>query len=838
MIHNFVGSVGHLSVILVFISAFACVYSYYQSEIKKDRSWEKFSNYVFYFHAVATISVIVSLFVIINKHFFEYHYAWSHTSKVLPVHYQISSFWEGQEGSFLLWLFWNSLLGIIIIISNRFWLSSVMTIISLVQLFLASMILGVVFFDFKLGSSPFMLLREVIDAPIFRINPDFVPKDGNGLNPLLQNYWMVIHPPTLFLGFATTVIPFSYCIAGLWKNRLSDWIRPALPWAQFSALVLGIGILMGAYWAYETLNFGGYWNWDPVENAVYVPWLVLVASIHTMIAYKKNKTALKASIILSLSTFILILYSTFLTRSGVLGDSSVHSFTDLGLSGQLLIYLFAFIILSVVLTVHRWKHLRSNAEVSVYSREFWIFMGATTLCLMAFQVIIPTSIPVYNRIIEFFGGISDLAPPVDQIEFYSRFQIWFAVLLAIFSGIGQFFWWKKIDPKSLKEALLGPVVLALLAASIVLLIGGLDNLSYSLLISAAIFSIIANGKILWKLSKTNLKLSGGSITHIGVSLMLIGIIFSSGYAKIISKNNTGLIWSNDFPDEVNRDNLLLFLKEPRDMGGYSLLYTGLFKKVKGYAEYVKENALKPISRTKSIIKEAVAKGGESVFNLGDTVELVNPENSYFQVKFLQEGEEKFTLYPRVQINETMDMVVYSPDIKRKLRADLYTHVRNFPDPEQGEDWSDLEEMNVGLGEEFFANDFVSVLESVERISDVEGMDISENDVAVKAKIKVKGSDQDYLAEPTFIIRDRKIGRIPDTIEDLAVKFTLMNINPQENNFTIGINTTQKDWIIIEAVEKPLINILWLGTFFLVIGFFVAVKRRFDEFKKMRDKNLE
>ena len=187
-----------------------------------------------------------------------------------------------------------------------------------------------------------------MDAPVFQMNPDFIPKDGNGLNALLQNYWMVIHPPTLFLGFATTLVPFAYCIAGLWTGKVNDWIRPALPWALFSAMVLGVGILMGAYWAYETLNFGGYWNWDPVENAVYVPWLVLVASYHTMITYRKSNTALKTSVILVVATFILILYSTFLTRSGILGESSVHSFTDLGLSGQLLIYLLVFTILSIV----------------------------------------------------------------------------------------------------------------------------------------------------------------------------------------------------------------------------------------------------------------------------------------------------------------------------------------------------------------------------------------------------------------------------------------------------------------------------------------------------------
>src|SRR5690606_37464903 len=155
------------------------------------------------------------------------------------------------------------------------------------------------------------------DAPIFQTNPDSVPEDGTGLNPLLQNYWMVIHPPFLFMGFAATLVPFAYLIAGLWTKRYTEWVRPALPWSLFAAAVLGTGILMGAYWAYETLNFGGYWNWDPVENAVYIPWLVLLAAIHVMALYRKNKAGLRTAAVLIVASFILILYSTFLTRSGI-----------------------------------------------------------------------------------------------------------------------------------------------------------------------------------------------------------------------------------------------------------------------------------------------------------------------------------------------------------------------------------------------------------------------------------------------------------------------------------------------------------------------------------------
>ncbi|HET9053621.1 MAG TPA: cytochrome c biogenesis protein CcsA, partial [Cyclobacteriaceae bacterium] len=273
MIHYFIGDLGHFFVITSFVAALASAFSYFKatnaSSLEREKFWKQNGAFSYYVHGLAVLGICVSLFVIIANHYFEYHYAYSYSDSKLPDHYLVSTFWNGQEGSFLLWMFWQAVLGIVIIHTNKFWEAPVMTVFALVQGFLASMILGVVVpgTELRIGSSPFVLLREVMhDAPIFLTQPDFIPPDGNGLNPLLQNYWMVIHPPTLFLGFATTLVPFSYCIAGLWLKKYRDWVRPAIPWALFSGAVLGLGILMGGYWAYETLNFGGYWNWDPVEN--------------------------------------------------------------------------------------------------------------------------------------------------------------------------------------------------------------------------------------------------------------------------------------------------------------------------------------------------------------------------------------------------------------------------------------------------------------------------------------------------------------------------------------------------------------------------------------------
>ena len=842
--HYLVGDLGHLFVITSFITAFVTALSYFNavtvSTLDKKALWLQNGKVSFYIHIVAVLGICVTLFVIISKHYFEYHYAYNYSDKKLPVYYLISTFWNGQEGSFMLWMFWHAVLGVIIIHTNKFWEAPVMTIFALVQAFLASMILGVVIpgLNVKIGSSPFILLRDAMrDAPIFAAQPEFVPKDGNGLNPLLQNYWMVIHPPTLFLGFASTLVPFSFCIAGLWLKKYRDWVRPALPWALFSGAILGLGILMGGYWAYETLNFGGYWNWDPVENAVYVPWLILIASIHTMITYRNSETALKASVILVISVFVLILYSTFLTRSGVLGDASVHSFTDLGLSGQLLIYLFFFTIVAIALSIYRWKEIPSTEkEASVYSREFWIFIGALTLSLMGFQVLIPTSIPVWNKIIALFGGSSNLAPPADQIGFYSTFQLWFAVVVGLLSGIGQFFWWKKIDKNVLKKELTPPLLIALILFALIITLGQVYSVPYLILTFAGVFTFVANIRILWSVVKSSPGLSGGAVAHIGIGLILIGIMFSAGYSKVVSLNNTGMLISTEFSKEFNRDNLLLFVNEPRTMWGYDIEYLGERLEPRYHGGYIRKSDVIPTADPDIVIaKTAITVDGKS-YSPKDTIE-VRGENTFYEIT-LGRGGKKYTLFPRAQINPDMGGLLVSPDIYRTVSADLYTHVSSVMKPSEEEEWSKLEELKVKLGQEFFANDYVSTLESVDRIFEVEGVTLTNEDVAVKATVRVQGEQAEYVVEPLFIIKNKMVGRIPDEIKDLGIRITLMNIHPETSEFTIGLNTRQKDWVVIKALEKPFINVLWFGTLVLMAGFGIAMTRRIREFKKMKTKGQE
>lgn len=841
MIHETIGQVGHALIIVSFVTALLATYAYFRSSQEESlaNDWRQAARTLFILHLVAVIAVATTLYIIIYNHYFEYHYAYTHASKALPIAYIVSCFWEGQEGSFLLWIFWQALLGVLLMFRNPKWESPVMAVFALVQTFLTSMILGVIIpvIELKIGSSPFLLLREAQpDLPVWSMQPNFIPLDGRGLNPLLQNYWMVIHPPTLFLGFALTLVPFAFLIAGLWKKQLTEWIAPALPWSLFGAGVLGVGIMMGAYWAYETLNFGGYWNWDPVENASFVPWLVWIGAIHTMIAFRNSSSALKTSIILVITTFILVLYSTFLNRSGILGNASVHSFTDLGLSGQLLLYMGTFFLGAVALAWYRWKDLPTDEkELGIYSREFWIFVGASVLGLSAFQLTFTTSIPVYNKIAEAFGLVSNIALPADQVEHYSKIQIWIFISVAILSSIGQFVWWGKIKDKSQWKALWNSVLAASILTVLFVNLGQIFTVSYIVLLWSGLFSLWANGSIVWFLARQKISIAGGALSHMGLAIMLIGILFSSGYSKVVSLNRSGFAISNKVEEftkddnKENKENLPLWLGQGAQMQDYLVTYKGRKIAIRDKKGYFNKKDFEIIEGDfHAVALRDVAVNGESIAKKGDTV-TVEPENNYYELEFKNSEGKAVSLFPRWQVNPKMGTAI-SPDIKHAFSHDIYTYVSLDPRlaAEAGEEkqWSQTVNSTVMVGDTLFLNDFVAVLKEVNRVTKLEGFQLGVNDAAVQANFTVLGkNDQRFDLKPTFVIKDGLVAMPAFESEETGIKIKFTTINPKTQQFSFAVNTTQQDLIIIKALEKPYINLVWIGSILIFIGLFIATFRR-------------
>lgn len=852
-----IGNSGHLFVILSFVTSIISSIAYFkatQSKLEADiSSWKVFARSIFGIHVFSVFGIVIALYIIISNHYYEYHYAWSHSSNFLPTHFMISCFWEGQEGSFLLWIFWHAILGVVLVFGSKKWEFPVMAVFMAVQAFLASMIIGIMFFNLKIGSSPFILMREVMyDAPIFQMNPNFIPEDGSGLNPLLQNYWMVIHPPTLFLGFALTLVPFAYCIAGLWKKDYTGWIKPVLPWMSFSVMILGTGILMGAYWAYETLNFGGYWNWDPVENAVYVPWLTMVAALHGLVLYQTKQKGYKLSLILVCVTFLLILYSTFLTRSGILGNASVHSFTDLGLSGQLLIYLFAFILLTFIITFLRWKELPDHGKESpVFSPDFWIFIGIAVLLVASFQVIMATSIPVFNAIKGLFAEKGRLAPPADQIAYYTKFQIWAGIFIALLGSISQYFWWNKVDFKennsAIKKLIIVFGVLLVLSLGIIFymdyaydrlshVLVGLKSkssimplisvvfttLSYVLLLGFSFFSIFITGKLYFTKLKNKPLYAGGVVAHAGIAIMLIGILFSSGYSKTTSINQSGLLYSKEFSTEMNLENVLLWRSKSLDMPPYTLLYKGPYIELKDLDGLISKDVITINEKE----HEAIFRKDYASFKKGDSVR-VNPENTYFEVQYTDAKKDTFILYPRAQANPSMGLLA-SPDIKSLLTKDLYTFIASIPDPTQDKTWGDTTIYEIGIGDTTFMNDFVVSLDLVKQISSTDDISIQEGAVAIQAHFSVFTETEVLSMKPILVVGNEFAQASEETLEDAGIRISFVGFNNETKKFKFAVNTTQRDYIILKVIEKPMINLLWIGSFVMVFGLIISMVRRIKE----------
>ncbi|NBV32011.1 MAG: hypothetical protein EBR93_05700, partial [Bacteroidetes bacterium] len=327
-------------------------------------------------------------------------------------------------------------------------------------------------------------------------------------------------------------VPFAFAIASLWTRTYHDWIRPALPWTLGANLSLLTAIFLGGYWAYETLSFGGYWAWDPVENASLVPWLVGTAGIHAMIIQRKSSRAHKASIFLSILAYTGIIYQTFLTRSGVLADQSVHSFVDLGLYGQLLIFILTVLVIGVGFYLYRYREIPSPQKQSkILSSEFMTFTGSMLLLILGLVIILGTSSPIIGR---FF--VENPTPP--EISFYNQWSLPIAVVMAIFTVLGQHIFWKKYNWEELAGVMIVPLVLTSVATILSVIFGQVREISYMILIFAGWFAVFGNGQVMLDLLRRRASLIGGTLNHVGFGVLLLGIIASSVYTEPLLDQRT------------------------------------------------------------------------------------------------------------------------------------------------------------------------------------------------------------------------------------------------------------------------------------------------------------
>ena len=578
--HLWIGQLGHLLVILSFVAALFSAWSYFKAIRTNDQSWNQLGKTGFIVHGLSLFGVIGLIIYAMFNHYYEYDYVYRTVSDSSLTHYLLAAFWADQEGSFLLWMFWHVILGWIIISKRSKWSSGTLITLSLIQAFLISMLLGIYlpfFEDTKIGSNPFIMIRDVYQAPIFA-NADYLTLiEGRGLNPLLQNYWMTIHPPVLFLGFASVSIPFCLAIASLSGENHKEYLAPLLKWSLFSAFIFGLGILMGGAWAYEALSFGGYWAWDPVENTSLVPWLILMAGIHTNAIAKSTGHSIKATYIYYLLAFLLVLYSTFLTRSGILGDTSVHAFTTMGLETQLVLFITFFAVLGIYKFWEGGKRVVENKkEEAIYSREFWMFVGALILFFSGLLMTVSTSLPVFNKVVELWNPNHVPIAIDDPMHHHNKYQIWIGVFIGLLSGLAIWLRYSGTNWKSYKNRFLKNIGICMLVTlTLVLLIGPMIRMNswqhYTFLF-AGLFAIITNISYILSFLKENLKASGAAFSHIGFGVLILGIMISGFNKRTITAS---LFEQQDFVDGSRAAKAVVLIKEqPRYSGGYWMLYQG------------------------------------------------------------------------------------------------------------------------------------------------------------------------------------------------------------------------------------------------------------------------
>lgn len=478
---------------------------------------------------ILLLAASAALFYAFIKHDFRLAYVASYSSRGLSVLYLISGFWAGQEGTLLLWATVSGAIGLILAASRKETVSGARIrpdSRSRASLASRESAEASVMRFYVLVHVALMIL--LLRATPFRLLPS-VPADGAGLNPLLQDPWMVIHPPIVFIGYALYAVPFAYAMSALAQDEYSQWAKPALAWTVAAWLFLGTGIVIGAKWAYATLGWGGYWGWDPVENASLVPWLSGAALMHTLITQRERGRMVRTNIVLAIASFLLVVYATFLTRSGVLSDFSVHSFASLGLSSYLVSACVLFAALSLGMLVWRWGSMTSKRSYKepydqTVSRDFAFFVTALLFMASAAIVSVGTSAPLLTR-------LSGNPSSVGQ-AFYNMTNAPLGFLLMLTVAVCPHLAYGASTPAQVGKAMMIPAIAAALLTLVAVLLGA-SGVWFVLFLFAAFLAFAGNLAALIKRmrGRARLQLMGGFIAHLGIALILIGVIATSAYNR-------------------------------------------------------------------------------------------------------------------------------------------------------------------------------------------------------------------------------------------------------------------------------------------------------------------
>lgn len=750
--------------VVAFVSAVFSAFNYYRNATQR--------RYVLYparlWLKISSASVFVASLILLTQilqHDFSNGYVYSYSDRSLPLHFLLSSFYAGQEGSFLFWALCSAIIALMVMsyTSKRKLEPTVMGVFMAVQAMLLLLLLV---------KSPFQLVWEMF--PNFPANE--IPSDGRGLNPLLQNFWMAIHPPVLFVGFAAMAAPFAFAVAGLWKRKYQEWTIPAFPWILFANLSLGLGLMLGAYWAYGVLGWGGYWGWDPVENSSLVPWITSVALIHTLLAQRRSGKFVRTNFALAIVSFFLVVYSTFLTRSGILGDSSVHSFTDPGATAYwLLVAFLGFIaILGFGMMFARRNELKGEAtEAKLISRETALAAGAIVLLLSAAVILFGTSLPIVSAI-------------TVEPTFYDQTNLPIAIAIGALIGFSLFVQWGVDDWKAiLRRSLRSLGAAAILTA--MLWVVGVKELAMILFVLSSAFAFFVNLEIILRTVRADARLLGGKFAHLGFAIMFFGIIATGKFSTT--------------------EHLSLPLNTPHEALGYKLTYTGY----------------EPTHDNKFAFNVIAQKDGKQfrlapvMFEAREQGIMRNPDIASFLTRDLY-------LSP-VSLQE--------PDAHADHQHETYTIPKGESVSLGGVKAKFVKfDMNAGLrqgsgGQSHASEAMENLGQGIAIGSVLELSNGSANETIVPAIYYSPEGEPKYTTQPSQLINGE-------------VQLVSMNVGSGGGPSTVTVQVHRNsgdapnaapETLVVEASVKPYINLLWGGTVIMFAGFMLATYKRAREEKQ-------
>ncbi len=518
--------VGRAALLLALVVAAYALVTALGSRRPGRRGWEASAERGVYAVFGLTSLAIGTMWVALLTDSFELRNVAEYSSSTLGAQYKVTALWGSQAGSLLLWAWIFSAFAAIVVRINRNRNRELMPVV-------IAVLMGIGIF--------FLCLLSFVTSPFETLA--VAPAEGRGLNPLLQNFYMQIHPPLLYLGYVGLSIPFAFAMAALVTRKVDTaWITSVRRWTIVSWLFLGIGILLGAKWAYETLGWGGYWAWDPVENAAFMPWLVATAFLHSVMVQERRGMLKVWNMVLVILAFSLCLFGTFLTRSGII--SSVHAFGESTLGPFFLGFIALVAVSAVALLVTRLPLLRSQHSLESYiSREAIFLFNNLLLVGLAFAVFWGTIFPVLSE------AVRGERITVGQ-GYYDQVAMPIGIALLVLTGVGPLIAWRKASPAQLRQRFRLPVLIALVAATPLLLLTDIgQSLPALAVVVAGVFVVACITGELWRglrvrhalggvswpgalvsMVSRNRRRYGGYAVHLGIVVLFIGLAGSKGFA--------------------------------------------------------------------------------------------------------------------------------------------------------------------------------------------------------------------------------------------------------------------------------------------------------------------